>query len=142
MKRELKFCAGDNHSVSAMCYDGKAVATPTRHFRGTYKYLKCELYGKIFRDGDEAFAAMHQKGYGQIFYKRSSVPLPTFAALAHVQRECRFDALYRLFKHKLKTGRNVEQTEKLRTQIRKLAKEVGIFHPVANHWNKSFISPI
>lgn len=135
----------EGFGVSCCCGDGKVVATPTRHFKGSLKFLKCELHGRQFPTSDEAFAAMVERGYNDLHYPRSSVPISTFAKLNHVQRQCRFDAEYRLFRHLLRladreTGLTrallLEKADKMHPTLRRTAAKVGIFHPVANAINK------
>lgn len=125
-----KWCARDSFSVSAVTgmVAGKVVATPTRHFKGTHKFTECELYGKQFNSSDEAFAAMHERGYGVEYFKRTSVPSATLASNSFIKRQCKFDALYRQMKHKI---RRRIYDKSLMKQVRELADEVGIFHPCA-----------
>lgn len=131
----MRTCAREHFGVSA-CTDwgttdeaNGVIATPTRHFPGHRKYLKCELYGVRFPDFDSAFKAMEERGYNQPYFTRDSVPTPLFAKLRHVQTACRFDALYRLLKWKQRNGIHCLE---LRDKLRRMAKRVGIFHPVAN----------
>lgn len=137
-------CSGHGFLVSASTVDGVTTATPTRHFPGTHKFLCCWLYGRKFKTSDEAFAAMHAHGYGDVYYSRSSVVLPLFAGLKHCQDEAKFDALYRYYKWCIKHGdcyfpmsRQGTPLQVQRAKLRRLAEKVGIFHSVA--W--VFVSP-
>lgn len=138
----VTFCARDGFSVSATGGGGKWVATPTRHFRGHGKSLKCWLWGREFQTSDAAFKAMHDQGYGVEHYSRSSVPLPIFEKLAHVRRECEFDRLYRYYRWCVRhseclfpMGRQGTPLQVQRAKLRRMAKDVGIFHPVARVFN-------
>lgn len=128
----ITMCSGD-HLVSATSDGSGCTATPTRHFGG--KYLKAEMYGKRFKNSDEAFAAMHAHGYGVEFYPRTSVPMPLFEKLPHVQRQCRFDALYRYWKH-LKRGGQHALAIYVEAKLKRLAKSVGIFHRCTKQFNQ------
>ena len=129
------WCARDGFGVSATSCGGDTTATPTRHFNGSGKFSKCWLYGRTFKTSDEAFAAMHAQGYGDLYFSRSSVPLPTFAGLASERRKCEFDGLYRLFKWKVKNGQCGSCVGILRGALKRRAAKVGIFHPVARVFN-------
>lgn len=110
--------------------DGKTcIAHPFRVING--KHYHGELYGKEFKNSDEAFKAMHAQGYTQVYYSRSSVVLGCFKGLASVERQAKFDALYRLWKWKKKHGKTRVCLEK---QLCELAKEVGIFHPATKQF--------
>lgn len=129
----MKTCARENFGVSS-CSDGQVcIATPTRHFPGHGKFAKCDLYGKRFKNSDEAHQAMAERGYSEPYFSRSSVPVPLFAKHASHRLQCQFDALYRFYKWQGRRGANRLQ---LRDKLAKMAKRVGIFHPVANAMNK------
>jgi hypothetical protein len=89
------------------------------------------LYGKVYPTSDAAHKAMQERGYTDIYYPRSSVPLSESYYIASEQRKCYFDALYRYWKH---YGCRYPV---LRDKLAKMAKEIGIFHPVA----RVFTSP-
>lgn len=128
----MQTCARHPFSVSASSCEGVTTATPTRIVQG--RHQRCDLYGKKFKSSDEAFAAMAERGYTEPYYKRSSVPLEAFKRLAHHRQQCKFDALYRLWKWRMKNG--LPENPLHRTLI-ETAREVGIFHPVA----RVFCSP-
>lgn len=97
------------------------------------KIHKAEIYGERFDTADEMFTAIKAKGYGSYYFPRSSVPMPLFAKLTHHLRQARFDALYRYLKHLKRTGQTYGHIEH---RVKRLAKAVGIFHPVASAMNR------
>jgi hypothetical protein len=122
----MKTCSRENFGVSSIS-DGKVcIATPTRHFPGHGKFAKCDLYGKTFKNSDEAHKAMAERGYSEPYFSRSSVPIPLFEKHASHRLQCEFDALYRLYKWKGRCGIN---RLALRDTLTKMTKRVGIFHP-------------
>ena len=135
MKRHQTTCAAPGFGASATTSEGRTVATPTRHFPGTGKFQKCDLYGKVFPNSDAAFRAMAERGYCEPYFSRTSVPSPLFAKLAHVRQQCRFDALYRLYKHQGGCG---ACRLKLYRKLEIMAARVGIFHAVAKNWGRKF----
>lgn len=113
--------------------DGRTcIAQPFRSING--KHYRGELYGKEFKNSEEAHAAMHARGYAQVYYSRSSVPSPVFKGLASVENQCQFDSLYRLWKWKKRNGKTRVRLEK---QLCELAEKVGIFHPATKQFRKS-----
>lgn len=128
MKRHLTRVTADGWSSSCCTSTDGTVATPTRHFKGTGKWLKPTLYGKRFPDSEAAFSAMDAQGMTEIFYPRSSTVLPLFAKLVSQRRQCRFDALYRLQRHLRRQGVRRPDVDE---RVLRLARLVGIFHHCA-----------
>lgn len=126
----VSFCSGSHNCGSTSGPDG-IFAHPFRMFGN--KILHADMYGKQFSSVDAAHKAMHDHGYGVLYFPRSSVPLPLFARHASERRQARFDALYRLWRWKLRHGL---PCEKEANQVRILAQKVSIFHPVASALNK------
>jgi len=112
----------------------KAVAGPFRVING--KHYEGEIYGKEFKNSDEAFAEMHARGYTQIYYPRSSVVEGCFKGLECQERQAKFDALYRLWKWRKRNGYCAHCTDLLEKEIVKLAEKVGIFHPCTKQFRK------
>lgn len=137
VRREQQTCSAPGFSAGATSGGGKTVAQPTRHWPGHLKSGKCDLYGKEFPDSDAAFKAMAERGYCEPYYPRGSVLIETFDGLASERRRCAFDAAYRFYKW---LGRRGANRTKLRDKLTVMAKGVGIFHPVARNWGKSFLN--
>lgn len=136
----MRTCTRANFGVSA-CSDPHSncyTAHPTRHFPGhNHKWLKCELYGKVFPSSDAAFAAMDERGYTQPYYRRMSVNWTESGV--DYGRSNEFDRRYRYFKHVLKQARRCQPGYFIVANyeianLKKMATKVRIFHPVANAW--------
>ena len=125
-------CAREGFGVSSSSCEGVTTATPTRHFSGTFKFLRCSMYGLKFKTSDEAHQAMTEHGYTEPYYRRRSVPLPTFANLKFVREECKFDAQYRLYKW---MGRNGLNRQALRDKLAIMVKR-GVHHPAAKQFKE------
>lgn len=102
MKHRTTTVASEPFGVSSCTGDGKCVATPTRHFKGTGKYTRCDLYGQEFKDSDAAHEAMLERGYAERHFPRRSTPNPAFGKLSGEANRCKFDALYRLYRWKVR----------------------------------------
>lgn len=129
MKHHPQTVAGPNHSVSCITGTGitGAIAQPARHFPGTYKHTRADLYGITYPDADAAFAAMHARGYGQPYFRRRSVPI--FPGNRHEEAAAAFDALDRYTKHARRT--NHPHLLDILTARAQLAAKVAHGHPVA-----------
>ena len=152
-KHQTRVTNSMGHSASSInppCYTTRfpivpghrSQATPTKHFPGTGKWLHCDLYGKTFATSDECHAAMQEHGYTEWSVRRRSIPLETFKSLDFVQQECRFDALYRLWKWKGRqpgTMEDVLRHFELLDELKHLAKKVGLRHPVAHAWTSKHL---
>ena len=119
----------------------QSMATPTRHFPGTGKYLHCELYGKTYPTSDLAHAAMLAHGYSQVYYPRTSTVSHCFRNSRSCNAAAKFDALYRLWKWKTRQAERQGALSKWphaeMSALKRLAKDVTIFHPVANAWTSN-----
>ncbi|MDE2104609.1 MAG: hypothetical protein KGL39_45660, partial [Patescibacteria group bacterium] len=76
----------------------------------------------------------------ELYYRRTSVPIPSFENLASEINSCKFDALYRLFRWQQRQKQSclslsMQPHHVLLAKLRQMARRIGIFHPVARVFN-------
>jgi hypothetical protein len=131
----ISHCSGP-HSIGGMMpgMNGEPyVAHVYRVFPG-FKLLRAELDGKVFENSEAANKAILERGYGELYFPRSSVVIPTFAELKSQRIQAEFDAKYRYWKYLRRN--NPTKANKFFPIVKALAAKVGIFHPCARVINQ------